>query len=85
MTFTDQIIKLLNEKKEPVIFVLWGSFARSKKKYITNKHHLIIENVHPSPLSAYRGFFNSKPFTKINDFLIKTNQQPIDFSLEDES
>lgn len=80
MTFTDNIIKLLNEKQTPVVFVLWGSFARSKKKLITNKKHLIIENVHPSPLSAYRGFFYSKPFTKINDYLISTNQSPIDFS-----
>lgn len=83
MTFTDHIINKLNEKETPVVFVLWGSFARSKKKLITNKHHLIIENVHPSPLSAYRGFFDSKPFTKINDFLIETNQRPIDFDLKE--
>ena len=82
MTFTDQIIKLLNEKETPVVFVLWGSFARSKKKLITNQRHLIIENVHPSPLSSYRGFFNASPFSKINKFLIQTNQTPIDFCLE---
>jgi len=81
MTFTDHIISLLNEKKTPVVFVLWGSFARSKKALITNKHHLIIENVHPSPLSAYRGFFGAKPFSQINNFLQKTNQTPIDFCL----
>lgn len=81
MTFTDHIISLLNEKKTPVVFVLWGSFARSKKALITNKHHLIIENVHPSPLSAYRGFFGAKPFSRINNFLQKTNQTPIDFCL----
>lgn len=83
MIFTDKIIELLNDKEEPVVFILWGSFARSKKKLISAKHHLVIENVHPSPLSAYRGFFNSKPFTKINDFLVKTNQEPIDFRIED--
>jgi uracil-DNA glycosylase len=83
MTFTDEIIKLLNEKDTPVIFVLWGSFARNKKKLITNRKHLIIENVHPSPLSAYRGFYNSKPFTKINEFLISTNQKPIAFDLKE--
>ncbi|MCK4552211.1 MAG: uracil-DNA glycosylase [Tenericutes bacterium] len=81
MTFTDNIIKMLNKKNIPVVFVLWGSFARSKKKLITNDIHLIIENVHPSPLSAYRGFFDSKPFSKINSFLESTNQEPIDFCL----
>ncbi len=80
-TFTDHIIEMLNEKKQPMVFVLWGSFARSKKKLITNKHHLIVENVHPSPLSAYRGFFHSKPFSTINHFLKSTNQTPIDFCL----
>ncbi|MBN2540255.1 MAG: uracil-DNA glycosylase [Bacilli bacterium] len=81
MTFTDHIISLLNEKETPVVFVLWGSFARSKKSLITNKHHLIIENVHPSPLSAYRGFFGAKPFRQINQFLEETNQNTIDFCL----
>ncbi len=79
--FTDHVISLLNEKEEPMVFVLWGSYARSKKSLITDSKHLIIENVHPSPLSAYRGFFNSKPFTKINDFLKETGQEPIDFRL----
>lgn len=81
--FTDKVISILNEKKEPVIFVLWGSYARSKTKLITNIHHFIIENVHPSPLSAYRGFFGSKPFSKINAFLKLTNQEMIDFKLEE--
>lgn len=80
--FTDSIIRLLNQKQTPVIFVLWGGFARSKKSLITNAHHYIIENVHPSPLSAYRGFFNSKPFTEINKFLIDSLQEPINFSLK---
>lgn len=80
--FTDHIITLLDQKTEPMVFVLWGSYARSKKILIHNPIHLVIENVHPSPLSAYRGFFGSRPFTKINQFLLKTNQTPIDFALE---
>ena len=75
--FTDTIIKKLNDREEPVIFVLWGSFARSKKEYITNKHHIILESVHPSPLSASRGFFGSKPFSKINNNLISRRKNPI--------
>ncbi|MDD2435514.1 MAG: uracil-DNA glycosylase [Bacilli bacterium] len=67
--FTNNIIKLLNERTEPLVFVLWGNFARSKKELINNPKHLIIESVHPSPLSAHRGFFGSKPFSKINNFL----------------
>ena len=67
--FTDAIIKRLNERSKPVIFVLWGGFARSKKKLITNPNHYIIESVHPSPLSAYNGFFGSRPFSKINSIL----------------
>ncbi|MDD3122153.1 MAG: uracil-DNA glycosylase [Candidatus Izemoplasmatales bacterium] len=80
-TFTDKIISILNNKQTPVVFVLWGSYARNKKMLITNPIHLIIENVHPSPLSVYRGFFGSKPFSKINQFLIKTSQRPVDFTL----
>lgn len=69
--FTDTVIKKLNERNKPVIFVLWGSFARSKKELITNPIHHIIESPHPSPLSASRGFFGSKPFSKINEYLKK--------------
>ena len=69
--FTDTVIKKLNERNKPVIFVLWGSFARSKKELITNHIHHIIESPHPSPLSASRGFFGSKPFSKINAYLEK--------------
>ena len=76
--FTDNIIKKLNERKEKMIFVLWGSYARSKKEFITN--HPTIESVHPSPLSANRGFMGSKPFSKINQFLIKNNYKSIDWS-----
>lgn len=77
--FTDFIIKSLNERKEPVIFLLWGSYARSKKEFITNKQHYIIESVHPSPLSANRGFFGSKPFSKINKILTDNNQRKIEW------
>ena len=79
--FTDEVIKIINEKEEPVVFILWGSFARSKKKYITNSKHLILESAHPSPLSAYNGFFGSKPFSKTNNFLIKNNLKPIDWQI----
>ncbi|MBR4671713.1 MAG: uracil-DNA glycosylase [Bacilli bacterium] len=82
-TFTDEVIRLINKKEQPVVFILWGSDARSKKYLINNKKHLIIESAHPSPLSAYRGFFGSKPFSKTNDFLIKNNIKPIDWKIKD--
>ena len=75
--FTDTIISKLNEREEPVIFLLWGSFARSKKELITNGNHKIIESVHPSPLSASRGFFGSKPFSKINNYLKSIEKEEI--------
>ena len=78
---TDHIIKLLNMKETPIVFILWGNFAKKKKVYITNKKHLIIESPHPSPFSAYTGFFGSRPFSKTNNFLIKNNIEPIDFNL----
>lgn len=78
-TFTDSIIKLLNSKEKPIIFVLWGKNARNKKKLIDTNKHFIIESAHPSPLSAYRGFFDSKPFSKVNEYLISTGQVPIDW------
>lgn len=77
--FTDTIISKLNEREEPVIFLLWGSYARSKKELITNKRHKIIESVHPSPLSASRGFFGSKPFSKINNYLKDMNKEEINW------
>ena len=80
--FTDNVIKKLNEKKEPVVFILWGNYARSKKDLITNKKHLIIESNHPSPLSASRGFFGSKPFSKTNKFLKGNNIKEIDWKLK---
>ena len=76
-TFTDDLIKLLNQREKPIVFILWGSYARSKKELITNKNHYIIESVHPSPLSASRGFFGSKPFSKTNNFLVSHGIKPI--------
>lgn len=78
---TDHIIKLINLKKEPVVFILWGNFARSKKVFITNPKHLIIESTHPSPFSARNGFFGSKPFSKANNFLKKNNIKEVNFTL----
>ena len=77
--FTDNIIKLLNQREKPIVFILWGSYARSKKQLITNKNHYIIESVHPSPLSAYNGFFGSRPFSRTNNFLINHNIEPINW------
>ncbi|MBR3265064.1 MAG: uracil-DNA glycosylase [Erysipelotrichaceae bacterium] len=78
---TDTIIRKINAKDEPVVFILWGSNARSKKAFITNKKHLILESVHPSPLSAYNGFFGSRPFSKTNNFLIANGEDPIDWQI----
>ncbi len=80
--FTDEVIKKLNEREKPVVFILWGNFARSKAKLITGRQHLIIESPHPSPLSAHRGFFGSKPFSKANEFLERNGQEPIDWQIE---
>ncbi|MGE3319053.1 MAG: uracil-DNA glycosylase [Candidatus Berkiella sp.] len=80
-TFTDQVIKVLNAGERPIVFVLWGSYAQRKGQVIDERKHFVIKSVHPSPLSSYRGFFGSRPFSKINDFLVKTGQTPIDWSL----
>ena len=75
--FTDFIIKEISDKKENVVFVLWGAFAQKKASLIdSNKHH-IIQSAHPSPFSVYRGFFGSKPFSKINNYLLKKGKKPI--------
>lgn len=76
-TFTDNAIKLLNSIDRPICFILWGSNAISKKVFLNNPKHLVLTSVHPSPLSAYRGFFGSKPFSKVNSFLISNNISPI--------
>ena len=80
--FTDEVIKILNEKEEPIVFILWGAYARKKKELITNKKHLVIESAHPSPFSARNGFFGSKPFSKTNEFLKKNNIKEIDWRIE---
>lgn len=77
--FTDAVIKVVNNLDRPVVFVLWGAYARKKKSLVTNPKHLIIESAHPSPLSVYRGFWGSKPFSKANTFLTETGQEPIDW------
>lgn len=77
--FTDTVIQKLNEREKPVVFIFWGSYARSKKVFITNSRHKIIESVHPSPLSAYRGFFGSKPFSKANQILKQEGMNPIEW------
>lgn len=81
-TFTDNVIARLNERETPVIFVLWGLPAQKKKKLIDQNKHFIIESVHPSPLSVYRGFFGSKPFSKINQYLREWKQEEIDWEIE---
>ena len=79
--FTDEVIKKINEKNTPVVFIFWGSYARSKKVYITNPIHYVIESTHPSPFSANYGFFGSKPFSKANNYLISKGIKPVDFNL----
>jgi len=81
-TFTDSIIKKLNEKEEPIVFILWGNFAKSKKNLITNSKHLVLESSHPSPFSCRYGFFGSRPFSKTNEFLRKNNIKEIDWTIK---
>lgn len=77
---TDHIIQKLNELNQPIVFILWGSAAQSKQKFLNNPNHFILKSAHPSPLSAYRGFFGSKPFSKTNDFLIRKGVSPIQWT-----
>jgi uracil-DNA glycosylase len=79
--FTDQAIRVLNEKREHLVFVLWGSYAQKKGQFIDRKKHLVIQGVHPSPLSASRGFIGSRPFSQCNAYLVKQGKHPIDWSL----
>ncbi len=81
--FTDAAIRGLNTQNRPIVFILWGKPAQQKKKMLTNPNHLILEAPHPSPLSAYRGFFGSKPFSKANDYLTAHGETPIDWQIED--
>ncbi|MCH5170432.1 MAG: uracil-DNA glycosylase, partial [Oscillospiraceae bacterium] len=80
--FTDNVIKLLNARPEPIVFLLWGRNARDKAKLITNPAHLVLESAHPSPLSAYNGFFGNGHFKKANNFLRKSYGQEIDWEIK---
>ncbi len=77
--FTDKIIEKLNEREDPIVFVLWGNAARSKKSLLTNSKHMVVESAHPSPLSYSRGFKDSKPFSKINNMLKSVNKKEINW------
>lgn len=81
--FTDAAIQALNTQDRPIVFILWGRPAQMKRSMLNNPKHLILEAPHPSPLSAYRGFFGSRPFSKTNDFLAANGQAPIDWQIED--
>ena len=75
--FTDNVIKYLNTLNQPIVYILWGKNAISKTKFLNNPMHKILTSVHPSPLSAYRGFFGSRPFSKTNDYLVSCGLEPI--------
>ncbi len=81
-TFTDAIIQSINEEKEHVVFILWGAYAQKKGVHIDASKHLIIKSPHPSPLSAYRGFFGSKPFSRTNQYLTEFREEPINWQLQ---
>lgn len=81
-SFTDAIIHAVDQEERPIVFILWGRPAQNKKKMLHNPKHLILEAPHPSPLSAYRGFFGSKPFSKTNTFLQEHGLEPIDWQIE---
>jgi uracil-DNA glycosylase len=80
-TFTDKVIQIISEKKENIVFILWGSYAQQKIKLIDASKHCIIKSAHPSPLSAHNGFWGSKPFSKTNEYLISKGIKPIDWDL----
>ena len=80
--FTDAAIRILDEQDRPIVFILWGSPAQKKAMMLHNPKHLILKAPHPSPLSAYRGFFGSRPFSQTNDFLVKNDLTPIDWQIE---
>ena len=81
--FTDAAIRILNGQDRPIVFILWGSYAQRKAAFLNNPNHLILKSAHPSPLSVYRGFWGSKPFSKTNDFLTAHGVEPIDWQIED--
>lgn len=80
-TFTDEVIRVVNDKPERVVFLLWGSYARRKKALIDTSRHVVIESPHPSPLSAHNGFFGSRPFSRANQALIAAGREPIDWRI----
>lgn len=80
-TFTDRVIDVLNQQKEGLVFILWGSYAQKKASFVDTQKHLVIKGVHPSPLSAHRGFMGSKPFSKVNEYLERTGRTPIDWQI----
>ena len=82
--FTDEVIRSLNQRSEPIVFLLWGRPAQSKKSLIDLTKHYVLEAPHPSPLSAYRGFFGSRPFSQANEILVKTGQKPISWQLAEQ-
>ena len=79
--FTDQVIRTLDREKEDLVFVLWGSYAQKKASFVDAKKHLVLQTPHPSPLSSYRGFFGSRPFSQINKYLLNKNKTPIDWQI----
>ncbi len=81
--FTDQVVRLVNQQKRPVVFILWGTYAQKKAGFVDGTRHLVLKSVHPSPLSARGGFFGSRPFSKANAFLEQSGQQPVDWQLPD--
>jgi len=81
-TFTNEVIRAVSAKEEMVAFVLWGSAARRKKELIDTSRHFVVESAHPSPLAAHRGFFGSRPFSRINDALVAAGREPVDWSLD---
>jgi uracil-DNA glycosylase len=80
--FTDSVIRILNDREDPIVFILWGKKAQEKLSIINNPRHFIIKSAHPSPLSARNGFFKSKPFSKANSFLVSIGKDPIDWQIE---
>lgn len=81
-TFTTDVIKILNQREKPMVFMLWGGDAKAKEKFITNPAHLVLKSAHPSPLSAYHGFFGCKHFSQANEFLRAVGQGEIDWSID---
>jgi uracil-DNA glycosylase len=82
--FTDAVIRAVNDLPQPVVFILWGSYAQKKAAFVDTSKHLVIKSVHPSPLSAHNGFFGTKPFSRANDFLVSKGYAPIDWKLPDD-